>query len=142
MLRPNYEDPLDTAQQIVDNNITIFMYPGTEIWKQFLETSTNPTYRKIGETLYVTKDWDEYTNITESFLFGERTHAQIHSYMNAYSYESGRLYKSKESIGGKTSSGGYLCNKKWYLNEVKNNSISNQGLLLQCQSPSITRQKY
>ena len=33
MMRPRFEDPIDTAQDLVDNNITVFDFEGL-IWQR------------------------------------------------------------------------------------------------------------
>ena len=49
MLRPNFEDPMDTAQDLVENNITLFTWPTGQVWKQWLEQSPNLYYNELGE---------------------------------------------------------------------------------------------
>ena len=52
MLRPNFEEPLDTVEQLVSKNISIYYYPGLgQSFKDFLLKSERPEYRKLGENL-------------------------------------------------------------------------------------------
>ena len=51
MLRPNFEDSLDTAQDLVDNNITLFVKRGEEYLKQILAQSSIPEYKILAETM-------------------------------------------------------------------------------------------
>ena len=118
MLKPNFEDPLDTAQDLIDNNITLYDVPGGYIWKQFMAQSTVPEYNKLAQTMIITKDWDEYVFFTEHYIIGKGTHAQMASYLTHYELNHGRWYRSEEKVSGKYPFGGYLTNKKWYLNEV------------------------
>ena len=55
---------MDTAQQLVDNNITLYEIPGAEIRKQFMARSPDPVYQKLAATMIIAKSWDDYKNIT------------------------------------------------------------------------------
>ena len=118
MMTPNFEDPMDTAKQLVDNNIILYDIPRGQIWKQFLEQSPIPEYNKLAETYYVTKDWDEFDYYSEHKVIGSGTHAHMGSYLD-YELDMGRWYRSKERVSGKYPWTGYLSNKKWYLNDVR-----------------------
>ena len=124
ILRPNFEEPLDTFKKLVENNITLFVRPGTEIWKQFLLESPILENRLLGETMLIPDDWDHFYNITEHGVFGEGTHAQLTGYLAPWQLrDHGPWYRSKETLAGKYPYSGYLTNKNWHLNEVKNNEI-------------------
>ena len=118
ILRPNFEEPLDTAKQLVEKNITIFMAPGTQIWKQFLLDSSIPEYNKLGETFFVPDDWDHFDYTNEHDVIGAGTHAQITPYLIPDELALGNWYRSKEIVAGKFPYTGFLTNKKWHLNEV------------------------
>ena len=118
-LQPNFEDPLDTAQDLVDNNIILYYFPGGYIWKQFLAKSPDPAYNKLAETMIITKDWDEFDYYTEHYVIGEGTHAQMVGMLEPLELAMGRWWRSKEKLRGGNPYGGYLSNKKWHLNEVR-----------------------
>ena len=118
ILRPNFEEPLDTAKQLVDKNITLYNIPGSEIWKQFLLDSPILEYNKLGETMIIADDWDHFDNITEHDVMGAGTHAYITGYLIPSELAMGRWHRSKEKLAGDHPYGGYLTNKKWHLNEV------------------------
>ena len=63
MLKPNFEDPLDTAQQLVDNNITLYVTPGGHIWKQFLAKSSLPEYNILAKNMHIPSGWREWLNV-------------------------------------------------------------------------------
>ena len=117
-MRPNFEEPLDTAKQLVEKNITLYDGPGYEIWKQFLLESSNPDYNKLGETYHVADDWDHFENISKHDVMGYGTHAYIGGYVYPSDLAMGRWHRSKEKVDGQYPYGGYLTNKKWHLNEV------------------------
>jgi len=127
ILRPNFEEPLDTAKQLVEKNITLYDIPGTEIWKQFLLESSITEYNILGENLtIIADDWDHFNYMSEHDAIGAGTHAYMAasisprdlSYGENKEINSGRgWYRSKEEVAGKYPYGGYLTNKKWHLNE-------------------------
>ena len=118
ILRPNFEEPLDTAKQLVEKNITLYDGPGYEIWKQFLLESAIPEYNILGETSLIADDWDHFDKITEHDVMGAGTHAWMVGYLDPISLSMGRWYRSKEKVAGRFPYAGYLTNKKWHLNEV------------------------
>ena len=126
-MRPNFEDPLDTAKQLVEKNITLYDWPGAEIWKQFLLESSITEYNKLGENYIIAADMDHFNYITEHDVIGAGTHATMTSYLTPYDLflgenkeiNSGRgWYRSKENAMPGDYFAGYLTNKKWILNEV------------------------
>ena len=118
ILRPNFEEPLDTAKQLVEKNITLYEEPGTEIWKQFLLESSIPEYRILGETYIVADDYDHFEKISEHDVMGAGTHARMTGYVGPSDLALGKWYRSKEKLAGDNPYAGYLTNKKWHLNEV------------------------
>ena len=127
ILRPNFEEPLDTAKQLVEQNITLYMHSYAESWKVFMLESNNSEYKILGENMIIADDWDHFYNMSEHYVIGAGTHAMMSSYLAPEELEfgeneeinSGRgWYRSKESVSGKYPYGGYLTNKKWHLNEV------------------------
>ena len=109
---------MDTAKQLLENNITLYGLPGTEFWKQFLLESSIPEYNKLGETFLIPDNWDHYYNITEHDVIGTGTHAWLGGYLFPKEKAMGRWHRSKEKVSGDNPFGGYLTNKKWNLNEV------------------------
>ena len=103
---------MDTAKQLLENNITLYGLPGTEFWKQFLLESSIPEYNKVGETFLIPNNWDHYYNITEHDVIGAGTHALMTGYLGPYQLSLGRWYRSKEKLAGKNPYSGYLTNKK------------------------------
>ena len=118
-MRPNFEEPLDTAKQLVEKNITHYLWPGAEIWKQFLQESSIPEYNILGENTIIPNDWAHYYQITEYDVIGNGTHAIMTPYQEQTELAMGRWHRSKERVSGHNPYGGYLTNKKWHLNEVK-----------------------
>ena len=117
-MRPNFEEPLDTAKQLVEKNITLYDVPGTGVWKQFLLESPIPEYNILGGTYIIADDWDHFDNISEHDVIGAGTHALMGEYLTSWELSLGRWHRSKDKLAGKYPYSGYLTNKKWHLNEV------------------------
>ena len=118
ILRPNFEEPLDTAKQLVEKNITLYGWPGGDIWKQFLLESSILEYNILGETMIIPYDWDHYWYITEHDVMGEGAYAYMIGYLYPSDLAMGKWYRSKEKLAGDNPYAGYLTNKKWHMNEV------------------------
>ena len=118
ILRPNFEEPLDTVKQLVEKNITLYDEPGAEIWKQFLLDSPIPEYKILGETYIIADDWDHFKNISKYDVIGAGTHALMKGGLKRHERAMGRWYRSREILSGDNPYAGYLTNKKWHLNEV------------------------
>ena len=117
-MRPNFEEPLDTAKQLVEENITLYFRPEFKIWKQFLMDSPIKEYNILGENVIFANNWDHFDNISKHNVIGAGTHASIKSYLVPSELAMGRWYRSKEKVSGNNPYVGYLTNKKWHLNEV------------------------
>lgn len=119
ILRPNFDEPLDTAKQMVEQNITVYVRPEGHIWKQFLQKSSIPKYNILGENMIVPDNFDHYDNISKYEVIGAGTHALMYPYLYANQLAMGIWYRSKEKLPGKNPYGGFLTMKKWHLNEVR-----------------------
>ena len=126
MLRPNFEDPLDSARQLVQKNITLIFNPNSQIWRQFLLESSIPEYKILGENVIFANNSKHYINMSRYDVLREGTHARMTSSISpAYMkmgkrYNSGRgWYRSQERVSGKYPYSGFLTNKRWHLNKVR-----------------------
>ena len=118
ILRANFDDPVDTAQDIVDRNLTLFMGPNSVMWKQWLATHDNPLYRKISETMFLTKDQD---SMTRHGVMRDNTHVRMGSYLTPHQKSLGLWWRSKERVEGFQGYAGFLTRKKWKHYEVNYN---------------------
>ena len=118
-MRPNFEEPLDTAKQLVEQNITLYMWPYACAtgWKQVLLESQKPEYEILAKNMICTNDWDHFEKISKYDVIGNGTHAQLTPYLEPYELDMGRWYRSKENVEVNPYFG-FLSNKKWHLNEV------------------------
>ena len=117
MLKQRFEEPIDSAKQLIENNITLIEIPGGEYWVQFLANSPIPEYQTLSKSMMIAKDWDEFWHLLEHGIIGNGTHA-IMSFSIMGKWKSlGRWWKG-ELVYGNYPYGGYLSDKKWHLNEA------------------------
>ena len=121
MLRPNFEEPLDTVEQLVKNNISIYYYPGMgQGLKNNLLQSERPDYRKLGEKFLLPKDFNQWKNITKYEVMKKGTFALVHYAISYNEKAFGLWYRSKEMLGVNYYAG-FLTSKNWnFWLEVEN----------------------
>ena len=145
-MKPNFESPVHTAKDLVERDITLYVWPNGLFWRQILSQSDNPEYRKIAESMIITKSYDQFDAMTKNEMLSRGTHAMMVSSMaphelawatevdddqgvtivsteymtqkGEYKYNHGRGYYRGEMVDGIIPGGGYLTHKKWHLNEV------------------------
>ena len=117
MLKQRFEDPIDSAKQIIENNITLFEVPSGDYWVQFLANSPIPEYQTLSPHLKLAGNWIEFFNLIEHGIIGNGTHA-IMSFTIMGKWKSlGRWWRGNLVLGNYPY-GGYLSDKKWHLNEA------------------------
>ena len=122
ILKPNFEDPLDTSKQLVQKNITIFVPPGGQVWKQYLLDSSIPEYNLLGDKVIIADGWDQTINMSKYDVIGEGTHATLATGLTPTFLDLGKgtrgWYRSEEKLSGAYPFSGFLTNKRWHLNKV------------------------
>ena len=68
LLKPSYEEPVETAADLIKRDITPFIMPGGEMYKQFFAASSDPIYQEISRRLVIAKDWDEYEDMVRQVI--------------------------------------------------------------------------
>ena len=125
MFEVDYDDPFDTAEQLVNKNITFLMDPsfvGSD-WRHWLSKSSDPWHQKLSESAVKTSNTIMFNEKTKYGLLSDGIHAILTSYLGywelnwGYRYNQGMgWYKSKYGVGNMPISG-YLTGKKWPLIE-------------------------
>ena len=123
MMRPRFEDPIDTAKDMMDNNITVFEHEYYfSASKQYLLGLDIPEYTYIAENMVSVKDWDEYADFAKHYIHGSGTHAFSMGSLTSADLETAPMdqwWKSSESVPETTSNyKSYLSRRNWILNEV------------------------
>ena len=120
LLRPSYEEPVETAADLIKRDITPFLFPGTEIYKEFFAASSDPVFQEISRRLVIAKDWDEYedmvSKVTSTGLFADIGPYPDLWYVLEEDFKD--WYRSSEAIGGLSPYQLHLSNKKWPLKKV------------------------
>ena len=114
MLKQRFEDPIDSAKQLIKNNITLFSVPGGEYWVRFLANSPIPEYQTLSKRLIIPNDWDELWHLIEDGIIGNGTHAQMSYYLTLSEKSLGRWWRGNLVLGNFPYVG-YLSDKKWHL---------------------------
>ena len=112
LLMPQYEKPIDSAQEILDRGMIPFVTYSGDYWKQFLLESPNPIYQKLGEITVVPKDNAERLKMINESVLVANTHVYM-GRLTSYLKSKGNLHGSKEILEGTSSFGGDILNKKW-----------------------------
>ena len=117
MYQPNFEKPINTPEDLIEKNMTLFQDPGGEYWIQFLANSPIPEYNTLSKSMVIAKDWDQYYHLTKSGIIGNGTHATMDYYLSPWRKYLGRWWQG-DLVLGDFQYAGYLSDKKWYLNEA------------------------
>ena len=119
-MRPSYEEPVETAADLIKRDITPFYQPGGEIHRQFFAASSDPIYQEISRRLVIAKDWDEYDDMVRKVI-STGLYADLATLPDAYNVPEDEFkywYRSSETIGGINPWTGHIINKKWPLKKV------------------------
>ena len=120
LLRPSYEKPVDTTEDLVNRDITPFSIPGSYYYIQYFAESPDPNYQEISKRFVVPKDWDEYRE-----LVGKVTSTGMFADINSIpapwvvpKTDHNDWYRSSETLEGQNSYVLHLTNKRWPLKKV------------------------
>ena len=120
LLRPSYEEPVETTADVVNRDIIPFLWPGADIFIQFFAASSDPNYQEVSRRFVVAKDWDEYYELVSKMistgLYAEIGTAPDPVVVSEEEYKD--WYRSSETIAGKYLYPGHLLNKKWPFKKV------------------------
>ena len=120
LLRPRYEEPVETAADLIKRDITPFYAPGGEILRQTFAASSDPNYQEISRRLVIPNDYDEYFDMVRK-VTSMGSFADIGRFPYSWVVPEENLkdwYRSSETIGGFNNYGLHLTNKKWPLKKV------------------------
>ena len=118
LLKPSYEEPVESAADIMKRDITPFLYPGSEIFIQFFAASPDPNFQEISRRFYISKDWDEYYDLVRKVL-STGLYAEMRTLPVFFTNEEYKSwYRSTETISGLYKYAVHLSNKKWPLKKV------------------------
>lgn len=118
LLRTDFEEPVETAEDIIDRGIIPFYIPYGQSMKQFFEDSSVPIYQNISRKIVIPKNdyefWDLIGSVNSTGRF-----AWIGNSPWSWAMPEERYwYRSSETIGGFNPYVVHLSNKKWPLKKV------------------------
>ena len=122
LLRPNFEEPVDTAADILRLNITPVVQPNHNIYRQMFANSPDPIYQELSRRLVVAKTMGYYSKYSRAARRG-------HVYTVMFPRPQGHWDKghySKEYVKGRNHLSGSIANKKWPLKKVFKSSSMKQ----------------
>ena len=119
LLKPTYEEPVETAEDLLKRNITPFLFPGSDIYRQLFAASPDPNYQEISRRLVIAKDYEDYEDMVRSVtLTGMFAEISTTPWWFNSTREYEDWYRSSETIDGDNPFSGHLANKKWPLRKV------------------------
>ena len=119
MLKRVYEDPINTAQDILDRGLIILLNPGFagESWQRFLSFSDDESYRKLANKTFIPKDALEYWHTLFYHVQNNGTHVLLDNQISWLMKKTGQYHISEDEIGGILPYMGWITNKMFHLNE-------------------------
>ena len=115
LLKPSYEEPVETAADLINRDITPFTFPGADIWRQFFAASLDPQYQEIAKRMVISKDYDEFEDF-KGKVISTGLFARIGTIPKLEKFKD--WYRSSEKIGGNNPYMVHLANKMWPLKKV------------------------
>ena len=117
LLTPSYEEPVETAKDLIKRDITPFCGFGGEIWRQFFAASNDTDYQEISQRLVIPNHRVEFEDMHSKILS-----TGMYAYMGTMPLgpidEYKKWYRSTETIEGGNKYDVHLSNKKWPLKKV------------------------
>ena len=118
LLGPSYEKPVDTTADLIERNITLFLWPGTENWIRHFKDSPDPNFQELSQRIIISKDWDEYFVDMPIKVISTGMYADMGTLPPVSEDELKNWYRSKEKVPGFLTYGTHFLNMKWPLKEV------------------------
>jgi hypothetical protein len=119
MMKKVYEDPVETAQDVVDRKL-IPIVEHRFFW-DFLANSDNSLYQQLANISVMSPyfngkwDWDGHIALLKNSVQQNGTHVLLSSYLSDYERELGRYHFSQELLEGYNGYAGWFVNKKYHL---------------------------
>ena len=130
LVKPSYEKPIDTAEDVMDRGLSVIYPPGTKSALEILKNSPSTITRTLAERTTVCKDWDEcngnpFGSDDGLIPAAVKTGSSVleAGILYPWYFAFGKWHRSKESRGGQNPFASYMLNKKWTLEEEFNNHL-------------------
>ena len=119
-MTPSYEEPVETAKDLIKRDLIPFYGPGGDIYKQTFAASPDPIYQEISRRLVIPNNFDEYEDLIRK-VTSTGIYAQMRPFPDPWYVEEEELkdwYRGTETIAGDYPYQVHLLNKKWPLKKV------------------------
>ena len=117
LLRPSYEEPVETAADLIKRKITPFLEPSLKGLQQVFWLSADSDNHEIAKKLFVAWNLDEFAELVW-LVNATGEYAQIGRVPSVPEEEFKNWYRSSQTIKGLNPYGGHFSNKKWPLKKV------------------------
>ena len=67
LVKPTFEKPIETLQDMIDRNIIPYYIPGGTIYKKAMLDSGDKNLEELGRRLVIPRDYDHYYDLGEAF---------------------------------------------------------------------------
>jgi hypothetical protein len=115
MFKKVYEDPVDTAQDVVDRKLIPVVDWYSPEYIDLLAQSDNSLYQQLAPITVLPKNHDEFWEILKNSVQGNGTHVYLTSGLWDDEKELGRYHFSQELLEGYNGYSGWFINKKYHL---------------------------
>ena len=120
MLKPQYEQPVDSAQDIIDRGLIPFSWG--EYYKIFLIQSPNPLYQQLGNKMVDYIDDATYDKMLKEDLLGANTHVMLGGLLK-HELDYGKYHHSKEVLRGSDPNLVNVVNSIWEFRGAYNHHL-------------------
>ena len=122
LLRPSFETPVDTAEEILNRGMIPFVEPVSRVFIDILSQSTATDYQQLAKKCVLTKDHDEVMKLLAEGVHGAGTHVFLFDpskfTVNPEYEELGEYHLSSEVLQGVLPFLSWVVDKRWTLNEA------------------------
>ena len=130
LMKPNYEKPVDTAQDVLDRNLIVIYPPGSESVLEILKNSPSNITRTLAERTIICWYWEVCDGLplgNDNGLIPRLLKTGSSVYQSGWLYPEylqwGKWHRSKERKGGENPFPSYMMNKKWTMEEEFTNHV-------------------
>ena len=126
LLKQGYEEPVDTAADLIRRDITPILPRSYTIYVQIFANSPDPIYQELSRKLYICKTRKQYLDYLGQMKDKGLTNiATMRSQPNCPLSNKCPLYYSTEIVKGRYHFPGSITTKKWPLKKVFESSLMN-----------------
>ena len=124
LLSKQSEEPVDTAQQILDRGLVPFVWIVEDWYLTMLEDSPIPALQEIARKTIVPDTLNHYLELCKEGILEARTHVLFGTMIDGdEEYYYGEYYWSRDPVPGSIPYGAAIMNKKWPYAEQYNHHL-------------------